>query len=280
MKKNFGRILEQGKRRYRLYTAKMRLLPDFVIIGAQKCGTTFLHQLLQKHPCVRAAPGKAVHYFDCHFQEGMNWYRAHFPYRMEKVYEQYLKKRPMLTGESSPYYLFHPHAARRMAATVPNVKLIALLRNPVDRAYSHYNHERRKGREELSFEEAIAAEEQRLDGERDKMLEDQSYESVHHLRHSYVQRGIYVDQLQAFAEVFESTRFFIIHSEELYEQPLQVFGELLEFLDLPPWVPGDIRPVHVGSYQTMNAETRKQLQEFFEPHNQRLYSYLGRDFGW
>ena len=140
-------------------------LPDFFIIGAKKCGTTFLYHLLGQHPHVEAAKKKEIHYFDHHFSKGNDWYRSHFPPPTWK------EGRRSITGESSPYYLFHPHAARRMAGVVPRARLIVLLRNPVDRAYSHYHQEAGRGHEPLTFEEAIEAEEARLRGERDRMLE-------------------------------------------------------------------------------------------------------------
>ena len=104
---------------WRLATAPVRTLPDFLIIGAQKSGTTFLYQLLVQHPHVKPAFVKEVHYFDLEYRKGVNWYRSHFPLQMRN-------SREYITGEASPYYLFHPHAPRRASAVVPDAKLVVL----------------------------------------------------------------------------------------------------------------------------------------------------------
>jgi hypothetical protein len=131
-------------------------LPDFVIIGAHKCGTTSLYHSLTRHPHVEGAATKELEFFNRHFDKGIEWYRRCFPRPRWK------DGRRSITGEATPYYLFHPHAAKRMAEVVPRARMIVLLRNPVDRAYSHYHHRTRLGRETRSFEEAIEAETTRL----------------------------------------------------------------------------------------------------------------------
>ena len=123
-----------ARRLWRSATAPVRTLPDFLIIGAQKCGTSFLYRFLVKHPHVKSAFVKEVHYFDLNFAKGNNWYRSNFPLQVRNT-------RTYITGEASPYYLFHPHAARRASMVVPDAKLLILLRNPVDRAHSHYQHQ-------------------------------------------------------------------------------------------------------------------------------------------
>lgn len=137
-------------------------LPDFLIIGAQRCGTISFYRLLCQHPLVEGAARKEVHYFDLHFQKGEEWYRSFFPEA---------EREDRVTGESSPYYIFHPLSAERAARLVPGARLIVLLRNPVDRAYSHYQHGLRRGYETLpTFEQALEAEPGRLAGEREKIL--------------------------------------------------------------------------------------------------------------
>ncbi|MEJ2557594.1 MAG: sulfotransferase domain-containing protein, partial [Anaerolineae bacterium] len=135
------RAVVKGIQHYRLITRFMRVLPDFLIIGAQKCGTDSLFRYLGGHPCIKLASSKEAHYFDLKFDKGINWYRSHFPLIPYKYSVKRLRKQDLITGEATPYYLFHPHAPGRAAAIVPHVKLIVLLRNPADRAYSHYNHE-------------------------------------------------------------------------------------------------------------------------------------------
>src|SRR5437879_9845243 len=132
---------------YRGTTNWIRLLPDFIIIGTQRGGTTSLYSYLASHPSVGPASTKEVHFFDNKYTKGLAWYRAHFPSAIEKYYAEHIQKRKFITGESSPYYLFHPHVPKRVAKDVPHAKFIVLLRNPVDRAYSQYNHAVDGGRE-------------------------------------------------------------------------------------------------------------------------------------
>ena len=150
-------IRARGRFLSRLASGHMRSLPDFIMIGGMKCGTTSLFQYLQQHPGVSRVYVEEVHFFDLHYGRGLNWYRAHFPVKG--------KGEATICGDDSPYYIFHPLVPARVREDVPGAKLIALLRNPVDRAYSHYHHELRRGREDLSFEKALDREEERLEGE-------------------------------------------------------------------------------------------------------------------
>ena len=154
---------------FRVSTNPLRMMPDFIIIGTQKGGTTSLYRYLIEHPCVAPIYIKEPHFFDIYFYKGLQWYRAHFPTAVEKYYARHIQKHDLITGEASPYYLFHPQAARRVAKTLPKARLIVLLRNPIDRAYSQYQHQTRQdGVEPLTFEEALECEEKRLAGEEEK----------------------------------------------------------------------------------------------------------------
>jgi hypothetical protein len=262
---------------WRLATAPVRTLPDFIIIGAQKCGTTFLYQLLVQHPHVKPAFAKEVHYFDLNFGRGDNWYRSFFPLQIRNSHTY-------ITGEASPYYLFHPHAPKRASAVVPDAKLIVLLRNPVDRAYSHYQHqvERVKGgaRETLTFEEAIEAEERVLPGEVSKMLQDEYYESSSHRTRSYLSRGIYIDQLLVWSSFFQRKQMFILKSEDLFYDTTKPLQGLLDFLDIAHWAPEKYAIPNKREYTGVSPLTRQRLDEYYKPHNQRLYEYLGVNLGW
>ncbi len=253
-------------------------LPDFVVIGAQKGGTTYLYDLLTRHPLVGPAASKEVHFFDNLFDLGVEWYRSRFPR------PQWKGGLRTLTGEATPYYLFHPHAAERMARVVPQARLIALLRNPVDRAYSHYQMVATRGsRETRTFEEAVKAEETRLGAERDKMLDNERYDSFEHQRFSYLSRGIYADQLMRWSKFFDREQMLILKSEDFFARPQHALQQVFGFLGLPEWEPDTSefeRKRNSRTYEKMNPETRWRLEEYFEPHNRRLYAFLGRDLGW
>jgi hypothetical protein len=236
-------------------------LPDFVIIGAPKCGTTYLYHLLTKHPHVEPAVFKETHYFDLLFEKGTEWYRQCFPPSRQKDGQR------TITGEATPGYLFHPHAPKKMARVIPEAKLIALLRNPVDRTYSAFHffpvkHGRQKG----TFEETIAT-------------------SINRPRENrFFKQGIYVDHLLRWAKFFSREQMLVLKCEEFFEYPQETLTRVLKFLELSEWKPNaseldDKR--NEGSYErAMDPTVRRRLEEYFEPHNRRLYEYLGVDFGW
>ena len=189
--------------------------------------------------------------------------------------------RKILTGESSPYYIYHPHAAKRVAKVVPWAKLIALLRNPVDRAYSDYHHKLSDGVETLSFEEAIEVEEERISGEKERMLTDEDYFSHAHRRYSYLARGIYVDQIKEWHEHFDKDQLLVLKSEDFFKDTRETMQLVCDFLGLPDWDGGNLgQGKNMRRYEPMRPETRQRLKSYFEPHNKRLYDYLGTDFGW
>jgi hypothetical protein len=254
----------------------MRTLPDFLIIGAQKCGTTFLYQLLVQHPRVKSSFLKEVHYFDLNFGKGNNWYRSNFPLQVRN-------NRKYITGEASPYYLFHPHAARRASAVVPGAKLLVLLRNPVDRAYSHYQHQLKRvtgeARETLTFEEAIAAEESILPAEVNKMIDNEYYQSLGHRTRSYLSRGKYLDQLLVWMRFFPRGQMLVLKSEDLFDDTTNAWERVLNFLALPHWAPETYSIPNKREYSSLDPLVRQRLDEYYKPHNQRLYEYLGMDIG-
>src|SRR5947209_2068248 len=169
---------------YRGITSSLRVLPDFLIIGTQRGGTTALYHYLKTHPCIAPASISDTRFFERKYSKGLRWYQAHFPALWERVYAQQVQKSFLLTGEACSSYLFYPHSPRRIAQTLPHIKLIVLLRNPVDRAYSQYYHARELGHETLSFEDALRGEEERTAWEREKILKDEQHES-----HTYIHRS-------------------------------------------------------------------------------------------
>jgi hypothetical protein len=273
------RMLKPVVYAYRELTAGMRVLPDFLIIGAQRSGTTFLYNSLIRQPAIAPALTKEVHFFDVSFDKGPRWYQAFFPLRLQAAVERG-RRRPYLTGEASPYYLFHPLVPARVAEILPRVKLIALLRNPVDRAYSHYQHERRRGYEALSFEQAIEQETARLAGEVEKILRDQGYDSYNHQHYSYLSRGVYVDQLERWMAVFPHEQLLIVQSEQLYAEPATTVQQVMSFLGISTPALKPYRKPSAPAYPKLDAAMRERLVDYFKQHNQRLADYLGRRFDW
>ena len=270
-----------GAQAYARPTAGLRLLPSYLIIGAQRAGTTSLHRYLVQHPAVRTMlRTKGVHFFDTSYGRGMAWYASRFPTR---AYGWYVRRRhgtELVTGEASPYYLFHPHVPYRVAEHLPGVKLIVLLRDPVARAYSHFQHETARAFETLSFEEAVDAEPQRLAAELERMRREPFYNSFAHQHHSYLARGLYHDQLATWWSQFSREQFLVLSSERFFAEPDRTFAQALDFLELPAFTPPAYERHNAYDYRQLSDSVRRRLVDHFREPNRRLYAALGEDLGW
>lgn len=260
-------------------TARWRPLPDFLVIGGQKCGTTALYAYLRWHPAITGPAWKEVSYFDRHYGRGEAWYRGQFPSRPWLWLSGGRRGRRPLVGEASPSYVLHPYAPERVRALVPGVRLVLLLRDPVDRAFSHYQHEVALGREPLSFEQALEREPQRLSGELAR-LGDTSYFSHAWWDHTYLARGRYAEQLERWLAVFPREQLLVLTSERLRADPSVAYARVLEHLGAEPLELPDYPPIFAREYAPMAAATRERLVTAFAPHNERLYALLGEDLGW
>jgi hypothetical protein len=262
-------------------TAFSRPLPSFLIIGGQRCGTGALHHHLKHHPSIDAPRIKEVHYFDIRSQLPLTWYRAHFANAAKRRVIELRQRTPTVSGESSPYYLFHPCVPARVRDVLPQVKLIALLRDPAARALSHYHHEVALGVETLSFADALDAEDDRIAGEAEKLASDPGYISFAHRHYSYAARGEYAAQLARWRELFPWEQLFVATSEEFYASPDDVTARILAFLGLPPMPPHVRfqRPAH-RPYDQMSDQIRQKLNSRFNDPNRRLVEMLGFEPAW
>jgi hypothetical protein len=266
----FG-LLEAGRRaELRIRMGQPRALPDVVILGAMKSGTSSLHHYLVQQPGVIEPLRKEVHYFDLNFERGEAWYRAHFGREGE----------PGLNLDSSPYYLFHPAVPQRLHVVLPDAKLVVLLRDPVRRAYSHYWHERDKGRERLSFEDAIAAEAERLGNSDERLAHGTLERSGEHQHFSYLARGRYAEQLDRWLAVFPRGQLLVLRFEDLAREPLATLNATLDFLGLPRAPSVSLEARNARKYPPMDEASAVRLREYFAPHNARLEVLLGRQMGW
>jgi hypothetical protein len=272
-------------RRYGEVTSGLRQGPDFVIIGAKRGGTTSLYKYLLEHPCIHPLfPGrihlKGVHYYDTNYARGLRWYRSHFPLQAGARHLARPGITPALAGEASPYYLFHPLAAERLARDFPGVRIIVVLRDPVERAYSHFKERTHHGGETLSFEEALDAEEGRLRGEAERISAEPGYLSVEHENHSYLAQGRYLDMLPRWFGLFGRDQFHIAASEDFYADPERHVNGIWSFLGLAP---GKLRSRVRHNYlpaPDIRPETRQRLQEALADHNRELEELLGRPLPW
>lgn len=256
-------------------TSDKRMQPEFIIAGSQRSGTTSLYHYLSEHPQIASAVVKEIHYFDINYTKGLSWYQGNFP----KANAQPDAPRS-ITGEASPYYAFHPHAMRRIAEDFPAMKLILIMRNPVDRAYSQFQHETQLGWENLPFEEAVRWEEVRLRGEVNRMLNNEEYNSFNHRHFSYLARGVYIDQINQILKYFPRTQVHLMKSEDFFRNTQATLSSLLEFLELPDWKFSDFKIHNQMKYPKMAADTRARLVEYFRPFNRELCRTMDIDLDW
>lgn len=245
--------------------------PDFLIIGAQKAGTTSLYNCLKQHPAVSAVRKKEIHFFSQHYRKGLPWYLDHFPLREDSI----------LSGEASPFYLFHPQSARRIAETYPHIKLIIMLRDPVERAISHYHQQYRRGHEKLPMMEAFQQEENRIARGWEKLLRDEQTSAGKLQQYSYLKRGEYLPQLLRYEALFPTSQIHLLESSEFFHAPVPTLRKLFEFLQITSdFVPSDLWPRKPGQYQDTDAAALHFLRQHYDPHNEALYTHLGRRFHW
>ena len=263
-------------------TGSLHVLPDFLIIGFVKCGTTSLYEYLMLHPNVYPPKGKEIDYFDRLYNNGPNWYKNSFPLKIKKYFLKNIFNKEFLTGEATPRYIEHPHTLQRIKSFIPNAKFIVLLRNPIDRAFSHYKMNLRNEYEYLSFEDAIKNEQQRIKGRHEKMSKNENYYSWDYDIYGYLEHGIYVNKLKTWMEVFPKEQFLIIQSEDFMENPSEVYKKSLKFLKLPSWNLNEYKQFKKSTQKEIQIDPsfRKQLKDYFKPYNDQLYQFLGINYHW
>lgn len=235
-------------------------LPDTVIIGVQKGGTTALFDYLVQHPSIRGSIRKEVHYADLNAHRPIGWYRAHFPRPAKGVQ----------VIESSPYYIFHPLAPQRLTRILPGVRLIVLLRDPVARAYSHYQMMRRKGWEERTFAEAVAAEPDAVHQAEEALRRGDIDHSPDHQHHSYTSRGMYERQLDRWLEHVNDDQLLVLSSEALQADPEATLRTIYSFMGVEVTLPRDLRPRHVGRYPSLDEDVKARLNALYDGQEERL----------
>lgn len=256
-------------------TWSMRMTPALLLAGAQRCGTTSMYRALAQHPAIaKPVLRKGIHFFDVAYTEDLKWYLSHFPLRATARHAAPRGIDP-ITFESSPYYLFHPLASSRIAESLPGVKILVLVRDPVERAYSAHAHEQARGYEDETFERALELEEERLQGEEERLLSDPDYESRAHRHQAYLRRGRYAEQLQRMSDCVGRDRVHVVDSQLFFTEPEKVFASVLAFLDLPPVGTIQFERHNARSRAPMTAALRHRLESHFTPYDEQLISWLG-----
>ena len=279
------RQLAEGRVRVRQVTSRARSLPDVLIVGAQRSGTSSLYKYLGAHPQVYPSLRKEVEYFSTRFDEGEGWYRAHFPLAATRALRSRRRSQPTLAFEATPDYLLHPSAAHRAAQLIPEAKIIALVRNPIDRAISQYGHNRRLDQEPLTLEAALASEDERLFGELEKISDDPRYDARPLRRYSYVTRGKYAEQLIRWQAWYPQDQIMVVRFEDLAADPAETLSAIESFLGIEDWHPPEFANHSYGragraDSPAVDDDIRHQLAATFRPHNEKLAALLGYDLQW
>lgn len=251
---------------WRVRSNQRRLAPTFFIAGVRKGGTSFMFRLLAQHPDVRSPRLKEVHFFSKPDRKNIDEYRSFFP----------IGKPPLVTGESTPHYMYYPQAAPALAKHFPNAKLILVLREPGGRAYSEYCMNVARGTETLGFPEALARESERITGEWQRSADEPDYWSPRLAEYSYQARGRYLEQIKRLEQFFPSENILVVKSDSLFKQTEVVLAEVEAFLGIRNWMPETIIPENVGNYKAKcPPHILEALKEEFALHDQALFEYLG-----
>jgi len=255
------RMLARARLQARQPTGAVRILPDVLVVGAMRCGTSSLYRTLGAHPSVVPSLRKEIGYFSVDHARGENWYRAHFPTVATRA-AYALLGRSLLTFECTPDYLLSQHAPRRAKALLPDAKIIVLLRDPVERAFSHYKHIVAHKTETLSFKDALAAEDERIRRELDdETRSPDAPMGKHLLRFSLRRRGHYKEQLARWLEHYDGSRVLVADADGFFSNPAALFDRVLSFVGLPSWMPSEFKNY---SY-TDQGEAAKRKQSKIEP---------------
>ena len=250
----------------------MRVLPDFFIIGAVRSGTTSMYHYLDEHPSIVKSAYDELGFFDDNFRLGWAWYRTLFPTNITK---RIVKRKTgnFLTFDDTPFYVYNEDVAKKIKNYFPKTKLIIILRNPIDRAYSNYHLGVRMGDEKRTFDQAI-------DEEIQKIAKYNEIEMDDYISQSYLGRGIYAKQLEIWLKYFPAAVIKILESDRFSNNTGETMNEVFEFLDLPDHNIRNLEKKNVAEYPPMKTETRQKLCDFFSEYNEKLYDMLNVRYDW
>ena len=252
-------------------TASSRVLPDFIIIGTVRSGSTSLYYNICEHPSVVEAAYDEIGYFDSNYHLGENWYRSMFPTQkiMNKIRED---TGYSITGEDTPFYFWKKEVAERILSDMPETKLIVILRNPVDRAYSNYNLAVRENNEKLTFEEAI-------DEEMEFLSKNSFRDTVDRFR-SYLTKGMYVNQIKPWLDVFSREQLHFLSTEQMKNEPCETLDLVFKFLSVPSYDIKNLQERKLANYKKMNENTREQLIKYYKSYNKEFFGIINQKFEW
>jgi hypothetical protein len=258
-----------------LATVPCRVLPDFLLLGAMKSGTSTLFDYLNQHPDIRRPAVKEIQYFGHYYHRGTTWYRSHFPLFVPAPW----RSRRWLTGEASSGYIYDPLAPSRVINLLPKARLIVVLRHPTERTYSHYHHMRSNGFESMSFREALDVEATRLAATQQRLVINDRDGAAARL-FNYTGRSLYAPQIARWRTFFPSDQLLVLSAEELYSTPTVVLKQVFRFLGVRDDIQIEPRHLNARRYDDIEPDLRARLDDYFAPSVRELEASLGRSFGW
>ena len=272
------------RKSFRKITSNFRSFPHFIIIGVGRAGTTALYSYLIQHPSVYGTVSENkktasdIHFFEYMTSTSISWYKSHFPILLSNLDS---KKNSSITGEFTSTYFYHPDVPQRIHQLLPNVKLILILRNPIDKVYSTYYQQFRYGEISTSFEETIESELRRIEiMNKNPGFHSQNPNILNFVSQNILRHGIYADYFEKWFEFFNKEQILILDGDELKSDTKNSLKNVFNFLNIEDHVIENLSQISVRKYPTMNETTRKKLIDFYKPHNDRLNKLLKRDFNW
>ena len=265
------------KRNIFALTGSIRVLPDFLVIGAKRCGTTSLFYHLPEHPCISKSPHDNMGFFNDNFHLGVNWYKSFFPtiFTRNKIKSEFGN---FLAFDVTTTYMEEESTANNVYQIKPNMKIIVILRNPVDRAYSQYHLSLREKAEKRSFEDAMEENMNELNKESHERYEIKPKFSVE--ENNYLKKGLYAQQLRHWLNIFPMESMLILSTEEFESKQQVIYNKIFEFLNISQFEVKNTEKMEKGSYPQMKSETRSLLLDYFRSHNNELFKLINKKFDW
>ena len=258
-------------------TGFIRVIPDFLVIGAKRCGTTSLYQHLPEHPCISKSPYDNMGFFNDNFHLGVNWYKSFFPttFTRKKIKSKFGN---FLAFDVTTKYMEEESTANNVYQTKPNMKIIIILRNPVDRAYSQYHLSVRQTAERRSFEDVVEENMNRLNKESHEHYEIKPRFSAK--EDNYLKKGLYALQLRYWLKIFPRENILTVSTEEFESNQQIIYNKIFEFLNISKFEVKNTKKMEKGNYQPIKSETRNLLLDYFRPHNHELFELINMEFDW
>ena len=258
-------------------TGFIRVIPDFLVIGAKRCGTTSLYQHLPEHPCISKSPHDNMGFFNDNFHLGVNWYKSFFPttFTRNKIKSKF---GGFLAFDVTTKYMEEESTANNVYQTKPNMKIVVILRNPVDRAYSQYHLSVRQTAERRSFEDVVEENMNRLNKESHEHYEIKPKFSVK--EDNYLKKGLYALQLRYWLKIFPRKSILIMSTEEFESNQQAIYNKIFGFLNISQFEIKNTEKMEKGSYPQMKSETRSLLLDYFRSHNNELFKLINKKFDW